>query len=232
MPPTVPEQFAPSVVNNRTTAVLLDLDGTLVDTAPDIHEAAVAVLAELGLPALSFSETRSFIGDGMPRFIKRLLTRQWWGEPDADLFAEAERLMKRHYGRLCTASLKVYEGVRDTLDALRTQGMGLACVTNKPQTFTEPLLSACGLRDYFDTVVAGDSLSHKKPHPLPLLTAVEALGGSPENALMVGDSNADADAAQAANIRFVVVSYGYHRNRTLPAASAVIGRFPELLDCL
>ena len=233
MPPTAPEQFAPSAVNNRTTAVLLDLDGTLVDTAPDIHEdiykVAVAVQKELGLPISKSSEIKSFFEDDTALFIKRLLTGHWGEEPDSDLFAEAESLMKRHYGRLYS-DLHVYEGVSDTLGALRAQRVKLACVTNKRQIFTGPLLSVCGLCGYFDTVVTGDSLPHKKPHPLPLLTAVKTLGGSPENALMVGDSDDDAKAARAANIRFVAASYGHNRNS--PAADRVIERFPDLLGCL
>ena len=214
-----------------TAAALFDLDGTLVDSAPDIHAAASAALRDLSLPALSFAEARRYVGDGMARFVKRALTRQWWGEPDAEVFAAAAARMQFHYARKCAAS-RVYDGVMDTLAALKKRGVPLGCVTNKPARFTAPVLAACGLDEFFAVVISGDSLPDKKPHPAPLREACRRLGARLDLSWMVGDSEADAGAAAAADCRFAVVSYGYHRGGELPRAEKVIDNFSELLETI
>lgn len=211
-----------------TSAVLLDLDGTLVDSAPDIHAAASAMLRDLSLPEPPFDETRKYIGDGMPRFIKRMLTRQRWGEPDPALLAKAQAGMRAHYARECTVRRRVYEGVRGTLAALRRSGRLLGCVTNKPEQFTAPVLKACELDGFFGAVVSGDSLPAKKPDPAPLLEACRLLGAQPQKTWMVGDSDADAGAAAAAGCRFAAVAYGYHPDGCPPGADGVLRRFSDL----
>ena len=209
-------------------AALFDLDGTLVDSAPDIHAAACAMLDDLRLPSLPFAEARQYIGDGMARFVKRTLTRQWWGEPDAGLLAKATARMRFHYEKACESS-GVYEGVADTLAALKKRGWRLGCVTNKPGQFTRKVLAACKLSPFFGAVISGDSLPRKKPDPAPLLEACRQLEAGAADTWMVGDSIADARAAEAAGCRFAVVSYGYHRAGILPAAERVIDRFEEVL---
>ncbi len=213
-------------------AALFDLDGTLVNTAPDIHAAASAMLKELSLPSLPFAEARQFIGDGITRFVKRALTRQWWGEPTPELLSRAEESMRRHYARECVARLLCYDGVPETLRALKESGLPMACVTNKPARFSQPLLAACGLNEYFAAVVSGDTLPVKKPNPEPLLAAITTLGADPGQTWMIGDSAADAKAASAAGCRFAVVAYGYHRAGQLPPADAVLQTFPETLPLL
>lgn len=213
------------------SAVLFDLDGTLVDSAPDIHAAAAAMLRDLSLPELSFAEAREYIGDGMPRFVKRALTRQWWGEPDETLFAAAAERMQTHYARACVGGHRVYEGVAETLDELRRRDVPLACVTNKPARFTAPVLAACGLADFFSFTVSGDSLPHKKPHPAPLHEACRSLSARADSAWMIGDSTADAAAAEAAGCRFAFASYGYHRGE-LPRCEKIIYNFAEVLRAI
>lgn len=212
------------------SAALFDLDGTLIDSAPDIHAAAAAMLRDLSLPSLSLADARGYVGDGMPRFVKRALTRQWWGEPEQTLFAAAAERMQFHYARECTAGRRVYGGVVETLSALRDCGIPLACVTNKPARFTGPVLAACGLDKFFSAVIAGDSLPRKKPHPEPLREACRRLSASDEAAWMIGDSEADSAAAAAAGCRFAVVSYGYHRRGELPRAEKIIYNFSEVLQ--
>ena len=168
-------------------AALFDLDGTLVDSAPDIHAAACAMLADLRLPSLPFAEARQYIGDGMARFVKRTLTRQWWGEPDAGLLAKATARMRFHYEKACESS-GVYEGVADTLAALKKRGWRLGCVTNKPGQFTRKVLAACKLSPFFGAVISGDSLPRKKPDPAPLLEACRQLEAGAADTWMVGDS--------------------------------------------
>ena len=213
----------------KYSAVLFDLDGTLADTAPEIYAAAAAMLADLGLPAVEFAQAREFIGDGVQRFVKRMLTRQWWGEPAADLLEEASALMDKHYAAECEKPLRLFDGVAETLTALRRQGIPMACVTNKPRRFSEPLLEAAGLMRFFRVVASGDSLGVKKPSSIPLRWATLAVGGYIRTALMVGDSAADSKAAAAAGCDFAVVSYGYHRSGVLPPADFVLHEFADLI---
>lgn len=214
------------------TAALFDLDGTLMDTAPDIHAAAAAMLHDLHLPPLPFDEARSYIGDGVSRFVKRALTRQWWGEPKAELLRQAETLMRKHYAKECTARLLCYDGVKETLQLLHNKKIPMACVTNKPAIFSAPLLRACGLSRFFAVIVSGDTLQVKKPHAAPLLAAAKTLGAAIEDAWMIGDSPADGKAAAAAGCRFAVVRYGYHRSGELPPADEVLAKFADVVPLL
>ena len=208
---------------------LFDLDGTLIDSAPDINAAANAMLQDVLLSPLSLADTRQFVGDGMERFIKRALTRQWWGEPEPSLLSRALSSMQFHYARECTAGRRVYEGVKETLTTLRARGVKMGCVTNKPRQFTRPVLDACLLSPFFGAVISGDTLSVKKPDPAPLREACRQLGGG-ANAWMIGDSQADAGAAMAGGYHFAVVAYGYHRNGHLPTANKIVYNFKEILE--
>ena len=215
-----------------TAAALFDLDGTLIDTAPDIHAAAAAMLEQLHLPPLPFSDAREYIGDGVVRFVKRTLTRQWWGEPQSALLQQAEKLMYKYYAKECTARLLCYDGVAETLRDLQKAGLPMACVTNKPAIFTKPLLDKSGLAKFFATTICGDTLPVKKPHPQPLFAACEFLNADINNVWMVGDSAADSKAATAAGCKFAVVAYGYHRASTLPPADRVLHKFADTLPLL
>ncbi len=214
------------------TAALFDLDGTLIDTAPDIHAAASAMLKDLHMPPLAFDAARGYIGDGVVRFVKRALTRQWWGEPRGDVLRRAETLMYEHYARECTARLLCYDGVRDALRVLQNKGVAMACVTNKPAVFSAPLLRESGLSPFFAAVVSGDTLPVKKPNAAPLLAAVKTLGADVHHTWMIGDSAADAKAAKAAGCKFAVVRYGYHRNGDLPNAACVLDKFADVVPLL
>ena len=206
---------------------LMDLDGTLVDTAPDIHAAGCRALAELGLPPVPLERARRFVGNGMPRFVKRLLTGKPWANPDPDLFARAHELMLRHYDHECAANPRVYPGARRAMAKLRSAGLKLACVTNKPRRFAEPLIDACGF--HFRLLVCGDAPELKKPRPDGLKLACEKMRLPAELAVMVGDSAAtDLRAAVAAGCGFVGVSYGYGAE-PFPPETPVIDCLDELL---
>lgn len=187
--------------------VSIDLDGTLLDTALDLHEACVAMLAELGRPAQSLVETRRFVGKGMRILVERCLDGE--GKTAAPLAEAGVDLFRRHYARENGRQAKLYPGVLDGLEQLREMGLNLAVVTNKPMAFTEPLLSLTGLQPYFSTVIGGDTLPERKPHPAPLLHAGQQFGRAPHEGLHIGDSRHDMEAAHAAGCRFFQVPYGY-----------------------
>src|SRR3972149_11705125 len=153
--------------------VMIDLDGTLIDTVPDLAAAANRMLADLGRPAWDIKHYRAWIGNGVPRFVKRALTGEMQAEPDPKLFEQALGLFRRHYGEAVSNLSRPYPGVVEALEQLSAQGYSLACITNKAEAFTLPLLKNLELYKYFKLVLSGDSLSKQKPDPLPLQHACQ-----------------------------------------------------------
>ena len=193
----------------RVHAILFDLDGTLVDTAPDIAAAVDATLRELERPSLDDAEVRSFIGRGVDVLLHRALTRERDGHAEADEHAHARERFLEHYAAHNGRTAKLYPGVREGIDHAHRLGLTMCCVTNKLQSFSEALLALTGLDRDFAFVQGGDALPKTKPDPLPLLHAAERLGFAPGECLMVGDSSNDAHAARAAGMPVVLVGYGY-----------------------
>jgi phosphoglycolate phosphatase len=192
-------------------AVIFDLDGTLIDSLPAIHAAALAVLAGLGLPPVSLPQVRSFVGRGVPHFLRQVLLAS--GEaPDGQLLAPLERAFLATYATEPEGNTP-YPGVAEALAALAGQGCRLAVCTNKPLRPAEAALRHVGLLERFEAVVAGDSLPTRKPDPAMLHAAHERLGGGPM--LYVGDSEIDAETALAARAPFLLYTGGY---RTTPVA--------------
>ena len=191
-------------------AVLLDLDGTLLDTAPDIVDAANAMLAEQGMPPLPADTVREFIGSGIPKLVERCLAAAEVSPPQIET---ALRSFSSHYARLNGASAKAFPGVFEGLERMRAARLRLACVTNKAAAFTLPLLQSSGLAPLLDTVVTADQVGRRKPDPEPFLHACRALGVSPRETVVIGDSANDAEGARAAGCRVLLVSYGYSEGR-------------------
>lgn len=215
--------------------VIIDLDGTLVDTVPDLAACMDAVLVELGRPPYGEAQVRKWVGNGVDRLIKRALTGRLDGEPAPALFNRARRLFMSCYGENTSRRSQPYPGAVHALDHFRRLGVPLVCITNKPAIFTEKLLADLGLGEYFRMVLSGDTLPRKKPDPLPLLHAAGHFGLPPARCLMVGDSKTDVAAARAAGIPIVCVSYGYNHGEDIHAADpdAVIdslGELPGLLS--
>lgn len=190
-------------------AVLLDLDGTLLDTAPEIAAAAADMLSELGLDPVDPLRVREFIGKGIPHLVRRTLEASLGRAPDERRVGSAMEGFFFHYAKRNGCMAKPYPGVLEGLTELRAKGFALACVTNKTAQFTIPLLEATGLAGFFPVVVSGDTMPKKKPAPDPLLEACRRLGIPALEALMIGDSRNDALAARAAGCPVLLVPYGY-----------------------
>ncbi|MEX0431102.1 phosphoglycolate phosphatase [Spiribacter insolitus] len=201
-------------------AVLFDLDGTLVDSAPDLTTAVNRCLADLGRPAIDEDRVRNWIGNGARWLVARALAgrRGIAAEPPQTEAALARFFV--HYRDCLHERSVLYAGVADGLARLAVLDLPLAVVTNKPGAFTQPLLEALGIAGRFATLVSGDTLGVKKPDPAPLVHAAEALRVDIQRCLYVGDSAADRDAAHAAGALLVRVPYGY------PGDDAVFAEHP------
>ena len=195
----------------RPSAILFDLDGTLLDTAGDIALALSRAFADHGHPAPPPAAVRQMIGKGAPVLVERAVAAQGLDLAPAGQAALLERFF-HHYGRLqeldeCAA--QPYPGAREALVALHAAGLPLGVVTNKYHRFATGLLQRLDLAGYLRVVVGGDTCERRKPDPMPLLHACAQLGVAPSTALMVGDSSNDVDAARAASMPVVLVPYGY-----------------------
>lgn len=214
---------------------LFDLDGTLVDSAPDLAAAVDQMLEHLGRSPVGTERVRQWVGNGASVLVRRALAGHADWEPprpkDEALFKDALAIFFHAYEQINGRHSAVYAGVEDCLTSLRAHGCKLGVVTNKPEQFVAPLLEQMGLEHWFDIRIGGDTLPVKKPDPAPLLHAMEALGGTRGTTVMVGDSAADINAALAAGIPSVAVRYGYNFGQPVDAlgADAVVDSLAELL---
>jgi phosphoglycolate phosphatase len=215
-------------------AVLLDLDGTLLDTAPDLAAAANAMLADLGLPGRPPGEIATYIGKGIPGLVHRALTGSLDGTAEPSLFERALPLFERRYAEESGRRARPYPGVVDGLARMRALGLRLGCVTNKAGRFTQELLDGQGLSPYLGCVVSGDTLPRRKPDPLPVLHACALLDAAPGEGLLIGDSLNDVLAARAAGCAVWCVPYGYSEGQPVEAlgADAVVGNLLEAAERL
>lgn len=213
-------------------AVVFDLDGTLVDTAPDILAYLNEMLAELGRPGLDSMSVRSMIGDGVKTLLIRGLEASGGMPDNLDIEELFHRYLARYTEEPARRSLP-YDGVIDTLDTLQSAGIKMGVCTNKPQQATDRLLARLGLDRYFGSVIGSDTLPMKKPDPGHLLGVLERLHVSPMRAVLIGDSETDLKTARAAGTPCILVSFGYTK---IPArdlgADHVIDHFADLIPVL
>ncbi|HEV3429017.1 MAG TPA: phosphoglycolate phosphatase [Paraburkholderia sp.] len=197
----------------RIEAALIDLDGTMVDTADDFAAGLNGMLAQFDAEETTREEVMGYVGKGSEHLIKSVLAPRF-AETDAQSrFDEALALYQDEYAKINGRHTHLYPDVEAGLSALRDQGIRLACVTNKPHRFAVELLQQYGLARYFEVVLGGDSLPKKKPDPLPMLTACERLGVKPQAAVAIGDSENDALAGRAAGMATLTVPYGYNHGQ-------------------
>ena len=195
-------------------AVLLDLDGTLLDTAGDIATAANMMRAALGFAPLDPALIKTYVGKGIANLVAKTL-KDAVGEVGPTALKVAVANFERQYDK-CSGDTSIpFPGVVDGLNALRGKGFRLGCVTNKAEKFTLPLLEKSGLGSYFELVLSGDSLPEKKPHPLPLQHAATFFDCNAAELLLIGDSVNDAEAARAAGCPVFIVPYGYNEGQEL-----------------
>ena len=210
--------------------VLCDLDGTLVDSVPDLAFSVNRMLESLDMETHSEESIRHWVGNGVERLVKRALINELDGEPDLILYERALPIFMDLYAANNSGRSTVYPGVIEGLEGLRLQGMPMGCVTNKAERFTQPLLRDLGIDHFFDCVVCGDTLPVKKPDPAPLHYAADFFKVPSHRALMVGDSVNDVRAARAAGFQIVCVPYGYNHGQDIHIAEpdVVISGLQEL----
>ncbi len=218
----------------RPEMILIDVDGTLVDSVPDLAFCVDRMMTQLGRSPWGEERVRDWVGNGVERLVKRALLGQLKGEPAEAEFARAYPMFIELYAENTSKRSVLYPGVRAGVDMLKSAGYKLGCVTNKAAQFTEPLLKNLGLYNDFSIIVSGDTLPQKKPDPAPLLHAAEFFGCDPDNALMVGDSVSDVAAARAAGFQIVCMNYGYNHGVDIREAGpdAVIESLEEIYPLL
>lgn len=221
-------------LSRKPTLVLIDLDGTLVDSVPDLAYCLDEMMKALGLNPWGIDKARGWVGNGVDRLVKRALTDTLWEDPADELFAKAQPIFMALYADNTSGRSRLYDGVVEGLDYLKSAGFKVGCVTNKAEAFTVPLLKAMGIHDDFEIIVSGDTTAKKKPDPMPLLYAADKMGVAPADCLMVGDSMHDVEAARNAGFQVVSVPYGYNHGVDIREAKpdAVIESLAELKTLL
>ena len=187
-------------------SIIFDLDGTLVDTLPDIHAASNEMLKSVNLEPLQSKQVRSFIGNGIDKLIERCLNVY-----GVSRSKEAIRVFMEYYQANPTTLSKCYENVEFVLFQLKSRGLKLGICTNKPSNLTNKVLENLSLKKYFETIICGDTLNVKKPDARPLLEAVKGLESDPESSIFIGDSEVDMKTALSANMGFGFFTQGYHK---------------------
>jgi phosphoglycolate phosphatase len=221
------------LTSRKVKLLALDLDGTLVDSAPDIAHCLGAALEAVGFAAPGEACTRVWIGDGLETLIARALahaSRSGDAPRVGDrVHAAALEAFLACYGENLFTRSRLYPEVEATLDGLLGRGIRLCCITNKRYAFSEALLTKAGVRNRFELLLGGDSLAEKKPSPMQLETAARALGVPSSDAMLVGDSHQDLRAARSAGYGFVFATYGYGKvDETELGTSPRIARFADI----
>ena len=213
---------------------MIDVDGTLVDSVPDLAYCVDQMMIELGMKERGEKKVRHWVGNGIPKLVERALTDDLEASPTKEVFDVAYPIFLGLYADNTAARSCLYDGVKDGLDYLKSRDYQLGCVTNKAEQFTHPLLKTLGIFDDFKIVISGDTLAKKKPDPLPLIHAASYFNISPQECLMIGDSVSDVKAARAAGFSIICMSYGYNHGNDIADESPdlVIDSMSQLREYL
>jgi phosphoglycolate phosphatase len=214
--------------------IMIDVDGTLVDSVPDLAYCVDETMKAIGKKPWGEAQVRHWVGNGVPKLVERSLTGELEGTPDQVEYDQAYPIFLELYSHNTSIRSCLYDGVKEGLDYMKAQGYTLGCVTNKAEQFTLPILKDLGIFDYFGIVVSGDTLSKKKPDPLPLLHSAEFFGIDPQHSLMLGDSVSDVKASRAAGFEIICMSYGYNHGNDIRDTNPdlVIDSMAELKEYL
>lgn len=206
--------------------VIFDLDGTLIDSSIDITNAINYAIEAYNVPPITVEETISLVGEGITRLMEKVIEREGIKTDKNEL---TERFLE-HYSAHLIDNTTVYSGVRKTLEKL--DGYKKAVISNKREVLSKRTLDELGILEYLDLVVGSDTTAERKPSPVPLRYAMEKLGATPDETVIVGDSNYDIEAGKAAGIKTVAVTYGYRPLELLRGADVIINRIDELTEVL
>lgn len=214
--------------------IMIDVDGTLVDSVPDLAYCVDELMRFIGRKPWGEKKVRHWVGNGVPKLVERSLTGQIEAEVNQDDYNTAYPKFVELYKENTSKRSHLYDGVLEGLDYLQHQGYTLGCITNKAEAFTHPLLKDLGIFDRFELIISGDTLPKKKPDPLPLLHAAKHFNIKPESCLMLGDSISDVRAARSAGFGIICMSYGYNHGEDirLQNPDLVIDSMSELKDYL
>lgn len=215
-------------------ALAFDLDGTLVDSAPGLADAIDRTLNDLRLPQAGLERVSTWIGNGADIMMARALTFALGREPQPEEQRDARVLFDRHYADTVDAGSTLFPQVKQTLAALKTTGLPMAIVTNKPTPFVAPLLESLGIADAFSLIIGGDDVPVKKPHPAAIFMVLGTFGVLPNELLFVGDSRNDIQAAQAAGVPNIGMTFGYNYGEPIATSQPdlTLDSFDELLPAL
>lgn len=195
--------------------IMIDVDGTLVDSVPDFAFCVDKMMIELGLQLCGEERVRNWVGNGIPKLIERALIDKLDKESISKVYEVAYPIFLKLYSDNSAIRSRLYDGVKEGLDYLKSKGYLLGCVTNKAEQFTNPLLKKMGIYNDFRLIISGDTLDKKKPDPLPLLHGANFFNMQPNECLMLGDSVSDVRAARAAGFDIICMSYGYNHGNNI-----------------
>ena len=214
--------------------IMIDVDGTLVDSVPDLAYCIDEMMQKLGLQKWGETKVRHWVGNGIPKLVERALSGELEARPIKEVFDIAYPIFLDLYEDNTAERSYLYDGVREGLDYLKSQGYQLGCVTNKSEQFTRPLLKVLGIINDFKIIISGDTLAKRKPDPMPLLYCAEHFNLKPEECLMLGDSVSDVKAARAAGFDIICMSYGYNHGNDIADENPdlVIDSMSQLSDYL